>query len=225
MRQAAETYMQAVNRLTEKAVNVRSRGARCLSRLSLDLRHRQPLPARDPAAAQDHHRRDAAALQRHADRRVRAAHRGAPAHRVAARRDRRQARFLARRSPICRPPSTAAARLRRAATIQPPSPRQRLPTAATEMESQHVFAPRIFGHRRARRRVSASAAACRPRPSRKRRSWTRPAMQPPLVRPAGPDYQPGRHAQRLDAAVAHERRLEGVPPRRRAGGARVRARA
>ena len=34
----------------------------------------------------------------------------------------------------------------------------------------------------------------------------------------------GRHAQRLDAAVAHERRLEGIPSRRRAGGARIRAR-
>ncbi len=34
----------------------------------------------------------------------------------------------------------------------------------------------------------------------------------------------GGHAQRLDAAVAHERRLEGIPSRRRAGGARDRAR-
>ena len=36
--------------------------------------------------------------------------------------------------------------------------------------------------------------------------------------------QPGRDAERLDAALAHEGRLEGVPPHRRAGGARVRAR-
>ena len=35
----------------------------------------------------------------------------------------------------------------------------------------------------------------------------------------------GRDAQRLDAAVAHERRLEGIPSRRRAGRTRVRARA
>ena len=34
----------------------------------------------------------------------------------------------------------------------------------------------------------------------------------------------GRDAQRLDAALAHEWRLEGIPSRRRAGGARDRAR-
>ena len=34
--------------------------------------------------------------------------------------------------------------------------------------------------------------------------------------------QPGRHPEWLDAALAHEGRLEGVPPRRRAGRARVR---
>ena len=33
-----------------------------------------------------------------------------------------------------------------------------------------------------------------------------------------------RHAQRLDASLAHERRLEGVPPGRRTGRARARAR-
>ena len=39
-----------------------------------------------------------------------------------------------------------------------------------------------------------------------------------------PALQPGRHAQRLDLALAHERRRQGVPPRRRAGGARDGAR-
>ena len=39
-----------------------------------------------------------------------------------------------------------------------------------------------------------------------------------------PTLQPGGHAQRLDPALAHERRREGVPSGRRAGGARNGAR-
>src|SRR6266404_4394344 len=45
VRQATETYNQAFNRLTEKAINVRSEARDAYRRLSLDLRHRQPLPA------------------------------------------------------------------------------------------------------------------------------------------------------------------------------------
>ena len=41
---------------------------------------------------------------------------------------------------------------------------------------------------------------------------------------SGPGLPARRHAQWLDTALAAERRLEGVPPRRRAGRARVRAR-
>jgi hypothetical protein len=39
-----------------------------------------------------------------------------------------------------------------------------------------------------------------------------------------PPLQPGGHAQRLDAALAHEQRRQGVPPGGRAGGARDGAR-
>ncbi len=46
---------------------------------------------------------------------------------------------------------------------------------------------------------------------------------PPLFPSTGPPVQPGRDAERLVAAVAHEQRLEGVPPRRRAGAPAVRA--
>ena len=52
-------------------------------RYRCDLRHRGPLSARGPAAAQDHLGRDAASLQRDADRRVCAADGGTPAHRRA----------------------------------------------------------------------------------------------------------------------------------------------
>ena len=90
--------MQAVNRLTEKAVNVRSeaRDAYRGYRSTYDIA--APLPARGAAAAQDHLRRNAAALQRHADRRVSLLDRGAPAHRRNHRRDRGRAQFLARRA-------------------------------------------------------------------------------------------------------------------------------
>ena len=39
-----------------------------------------------------------------------------------------------------------------------------------------------------------------------------------------PPLQPGRHAERLDAALAHEGRRQGIPPGGRTGGARDRAR-
>ena len=93
-------------------------GARCLPRLPLDLRHRQPLPARGPAAAQDHHRGDAAALLQHAGRRVRPADRGAAAHRLAARARSTPSAHSSWRSPTCRAPSMAAERATRAATAQ-----------------------------------------------------------------------------------------------------------
>ena len=50
------------------------------------------------------------------------------------------------------------------------------------------------------------------------------AMQPPLVPQHRAALQPRGHAQRLVAALAHEQRRQGVPPGRRAGRARVRAR-
>ncbi|MGY2933507.1 outer membrane protein TolC [Bradyrhizobium sp. GM6.1] len=70
------------------------RGTRCLSGLSLRLRHRQPLSARDHPLAKNHHRGDAAPLLQHAGRYLRAAHRGAAAARVAARCNRCQAKIF-----------------------------------------------------------------------------------------------------------------------------------
>ena len=96
VRQAEAIYMQAVNRLLELAVNVRSEARDAYRVYRSDLRHRRPLPARGPAAAQDHLGRNAASLQRDADRRVFAARRGAPAHRGDHHGDRGQARLLAR---------------------------------------------------------------------------------------------------------------------------------
>ena len=49
-------------------------------------------------------------------------------------------------------------------------------------------------------------------------------MAPPLQPQQRPTLPPGGHAQRLDAALAHEGRLEGIPPRGRAGAARAGAR-
>ena len=43
------------------------------------------------------------------------------------------------------------------------------------------------------------------------------AMQPPIAPQGGQDYQPVVTLERLDAALAHERGMEGVPSRRRAG--------
>ncbi len=81
--------------------------------------------------------------------------------------------------------------------------------------------------RRAPRRCGAAHGQPRARwprcPSRSIQTRARDTM-PPLVPPTRPALQPGRHAQRLDAALAHEQRREGVPPRRRAGGARDGAR-
>ena len=95
----------------------------------------------------------------------------------------------------------------------------------TMKETAHVHRDEDFSKRRRALPAPARSAAARRRPPFRRR---RPGQRRPCSRrsspPSGPDYQPGRHAQRLDAAVAHERRLEGVPPGRRAGRARVRAR-
>ena len=81
VRQAEQTYMQAVNRLHREGRQCALGGARGLSALPLEPTTSRALPARGAAAAQDHLRRDAAALQRDADRRVRAADRSAAAHR------------------------------------------------------------------------------------------------------------------------------------------------
>ena len=44
-----------------------------------------------------------------------------------------------------------------------------------------------------------------------------PAMQPPVAAALRPGLSAGGDAERLDAALAHERRVEGVPSRGRAG--------
>ena len=92
---ATETYNRGFQPADRKGGQCPVRSARRLPRLPVDLRHREPLPARSPAAARDHHRRDAAAILQHAGRRVRAAHRSASARRVVTRGHRSQARFLA----------------------------------------------------------------------------------------------------------------------------------
>ena len=58
VREAEQTYMQAVNRLSAKSRQRAIGGTRRLSQLSLELRYRQALSARRTAAAQDHLRRD-----------------------------------------------------------------------------------------------------------------------------------------------------------------------
>ena len=190
VRQAAETYNLAFNRLTEKAVNVRSEARDAYPRLSLDLRHRHPLSARGSAAAQDHLGRDAAALLQHAGRRVRAADGSPPAHRLAARRDRRQARLLAgavrpadrrqwRRPAVSDNPTTTASRL------------AERPSGADIERRHHVFSQRISRHRHgAGQRAPPSAAASRPRTFPKRRRWTRRRCSRRCIRPSGPDYRP-----------------------------------
>ena len=192
----SETYMagrQPPDRAS--AVNVRSRGARSLSRLPLDLRHRHALPARRAAAAQDHLRRNAAALRRHADRRLRAARRGAPAHRLDYRGDRRASATSG--SPAV---DLDAARQRR----------RRCAGDAGDIGNPHAAATATVdgdatedGDERcchattdsaaSRRRSPAparSAGACRRRRFRKRRRMDTTAMQPPLAPASGPRYQP-----------------------------------
>ncbi len=68
--------------------------------------------------------------------------------------------------------------------------------------------------------VSRVAMAALPEPV----IQTRPDTMPPLVPNTGRPYNPVVTLERLDAALAHEQRREGVPPGRRAGGARDGAR-
>ena len=127
VRQAAETYNLAFNRLTEKAVNVRSeaRDAYRVYRSTYDIA--EPLPARDPAAAQDHHRGDAAALLQHAGRRLRAARpkRGSASPRCARAIDARRDFFLAQ-SELQTAVNGGGARRPAASESDQRSPRQRL---------------------------------------------------------------------------------------------------
>jgi hypothetical protein len=103
--------------------------------------------------------------------------------------------------------------------------RRRTLSGRKEQNNDHAIAQRLHRHLRPRRR------------SGRRRLRTYGLRR----RARGPDHDggddagaagaddgaglpAGRDAERLDLALAHERRLEGVPSRRRAGGARVRAR-
>ena len=190
----------------------------------VELRHRRALPARGAAAAQDHLRRNDAALRRHAGRRVFAADRSAAADCGKCRRRRCAPRFLARQHRSCRRDS----RRRRLATASDRAPSANVDLAGrgrplNDEENDHDFTAqshRRLGHSRRRgrgqrpcsgRRHSGGASSQPPR-----------AMQPPLASVERAGLSAGRHAQRLDLAVADERRLEGIPPRRRAGGARNR---
>src|ERR1700730_8957746 len=96
VRQAAETYNQAFNRLTEKAVNVRSEAREAFKayRSAYDIAghyQREVLPLR-----KDHLGRDATALRQHAGRCVHGADGGETANSLVAGRHRGQARVLAR---------------------------------------------------------------------------------------------------------------------------------
>ena len=105
----SETYMQAVNRLTEKGGRTSARRrATPIEPIARPTTSRATTGA-SPAAAQDHLRRDAAALQRHADRRVRAAGRSAPAHRRQHRARSRRSAISGSPAPISAPRSSAAA--------------------------------------------------------------------------------------------------------------------
>src|SRR5947209_4673735 len=92
-------------------------------------------------------------------------------------------------SPICRRPSTVAARLRPAATIQPPSPRQRLPTAVTEMEAS-MFSRRGFLGSAALAGASAISGRVRAASIPEAPTMDKVVMQPPLHPISGPDYRP-----------------------------------
>ena len=98
---------------------------------------------------------------------------------------------------------------------------------ATTMKNAKNVAPHVCRDDDSAQRSPAparSAAGRRPPPSRKRRRRRTNTMQPPLFPASGPRLSAGGDAQRLDAALAHERRLEGISSRRRAGRARNRAR-
>ena len=225
MRQAAETYNLAFNRLTEKAVNVRSeaRDAYRIYRSTYDIAshyQREVLPLRKIITEEMQLR-----YLQHAGRRVRAAHRSAAAPRLAAR---------ARSTPSAEllPRAVRAAGRRQwrrrdaygGERSQPISARQRRPTAATDTETQRCFHAEDFS---APRRWSApvavsgrvQAAAIPEAPP-----WTRRRCSRRCIPSSGPDYRPVVTLERLVAALAHERRLEGISSRRRARGARVRRR-
>ena len=186
-----------------------------------------PLPSRGAAAAQDHLGRNAASLQRHADRRVRSADRGAPAPHASIARDRGAARILAREAWICTTAVTgggvaAAATNARISRACRPAP------AVTDIDKEitHDLAQRTFIGSAA---ILAGATAVSGRIAGRQHSGSADhggCDDAAAARAARAARLPaGGHAQRLDAAVAHERRLEGIPPRRRTGGARNRARA
>ena len=110
LREAGETYMQAVNRLTEKAVNVRSEAREAYQAYRSALRHRRStyrgdvLPLRKIISDETMLRYgamqiDVFALLTEARQRIAVEHR----------RNRSAARLLARRSPISTPRSPAAA--------------------------------------------------------------------------------------------------------------------
>ena len=81
-------------------------------------------------------------------------------------------------------------------------------------------------HRRGGATLAGAAAVCRSRSPRSRAGDNdqAPRRMPPLHPANGRPYNPVVTLERLDPAVAHERRRQGVPPRRRTGGARDGAR-
>ena len=165
------------------------RSARRVPGLPLDLRHRQPLSARSPAAAQDHLGRDAAPLQQHAGRRVRAADRGKAADRRVARRHRGQARISGWRNRNCRPRSTAAAEptLNRSCALRRPL---RPAAADTEMEKPMLSRRNFLGTATALASATAISGRAQAANIPEAPSMDKATMQPPLRPISGPDYNP-----------------------------------
>ena len=160
----------------------------------------------------------------HAGRRVRPADGGAAAHRLPACGDRRQARILpgAVRS-ADRVNGGGAGETAEQATAQIGRGRTRGRRQVIEGR-RSMFSRRGFLGTAALAGASAVSGRVQAAAIPEAPTMDKAVMQPPLHPTSGPDYRPVVTLERLVAAMAHERRLEGIPSRRRACGARIRRR-
>ena len=225
VRQAEQTYMQAVNRLTAKAVNVRSEARdayRPIARAYDIARHyrREVLPLRKIISDETLLRYNAMqidvfALLTEARQRI-----AATTAAIEAQRD----FWLAETDLGAAVLGGGGGRIvlkRNACDTGGGKPRRSLKRESTMKLSRRNFVGAAAALAGAAAVTGRAQAASHPGSAR---SAPRPTMQPPLAPPERPGLSAGGDAQRLDAAVAHEGRLEGIPSRRRAGGARDRAR-
>ncbi len=112
------------------------------------------------------------------------------------------------------------------ASTAPRAAAPRLRAPATEQGHPHRFQTQLplWRRRHHRRRRQRHGQQSRPgRPARARHPDQR-RHPSPAGAAQRPPLQPRRHPQRLDPALAHEQRRQGVPPRGRARGARDGAR-